>query len=289
MQGGFYVISGGRNTIRPDENYPRQQHPRLYHFNWSEGRTLPEFALIMITTGGGKFESQASGSVNLRAGQTILLFPGLWHRYQPDPRTGWTEKWIHFNGPMSYQLLDQQVFLPDRPVVTPRNPVAAEHALDNLLERIHGDTASNSLLLSLEAAAVLAQVLPDAPLLASRSRAADSGHQDAVVIKALDYIWTRSHTVLSVSEVTTAVGVNRRRLERHLRAALGHSVLDEIINCRFSRAERLLRSTDLPLESITVRAGFGSKENMRQVFMTRTGMSPAAYRQHHQPQPAKPS
>ena len=58
----------------------------------------------------------------------------------------------------------------------------------------------------------------------------------------------------------------------------GRSVLDEIIRCRFSRAERLLRETDLPLKTIVNLAGFGSFENLRQAFIARTGLAPAAYR-----------
>ena len=73
--------------------------------------------------------------------------------------------------------------------------------------------------------------------------------------------------------------MNRRKLERHFRAALGRGVLDEIVNCRYSRAERLVRETDLPLKSIVGLAGFGGMENMRRVFLARAGHSPAAHRQ----------
>jgi transcriptional regulator GlxA family with amidase domain len=61
-------------------------------------------------------------------------------------------------------------------------------------------------------------------------------------------------------------------------AGRGHSVLDEIIQCRFSRAERLLRETSLPIKTIVNLAGFGSPENMRQVFLARVKYSPLDYR-----------
>ena len=111
---------------------------------------------------------------------------------------------------------------------------------------------------------------------------ADPDHADALVVAALDYVWTRGRTVLSVSEVATAVGATRRTLERHVLAKLGHSMLEEIISCRFSRAERLLRSTNLPLKIIVSLAGFGSMENMRQVFVARTRRPPLTYRHHYQ-------
>jgi transcriptional regulator GlxA family with amidase domain len=104
-----------------------------------------------------------------------------------------------------------------------------------------------------------------------------------VVSAALDYIWTRSHQVLAVSTVATAVGTTRRTLERRMKAVLGRSVLDEIITSRFGRAERLLRETDLPIKTVVDLAGFGSAENMRQVFLAKTGCSPADFRKNAPP------
>jgi transcriptional regulator GlxA family with amidase domain len=66
-------------------------------------------------------------------------------------------------------------------------------------------------------------------------------------------------------------------------AGRGHSVLDEIIQCRFTRAERLLRETSLPLKTIVDLAGFGSPENMRQVFLARVKLSPLDYRRQVMP------
>ena len=62
-------------------------------------------------------------------------------------------------------------------------------------------------------------------------------------------------------------------------AVMGRSVLDEIIRCRFSRAERLLRETQLPIKTVVALAGFGSAENLRHVFLSRTKLSPSEYRQ----------
>ena len=40
-----------------------------------------------------------------------------------------------------------------------------------------------------------------------------------------------------------------------------------------------MRETDLTLKSIVGLAGFGGMENMRRIFLARTNLSPAAYRQ----------
>jgi len=55
MSWGIYVTGAGRSVIRPGEKYPPSGHPTLYQFDWSRGRTLPEFQLVLITDGAGEF------------------------------------------------------------------------------------------------------------------------------------------------------------------------------------------------------------------------------------------
>jgi AraC-like DNA-binding protein len=268
LHSGFYVTSAGHGIILPGADYPPLQHPSLYSFTWEEGRTLPEFSLILIT-----------------GGRVIQLFPGIWHRYMPDGKTGWTEKWVQFNGEFAHKLLDDGIISQDRPVVHLRKYRPVERALDPLLKVIHDNPSSNSLLLSVIALGVIAalveQRLPALPIPPAH---APSAPIDRIVAAALDHIWTRSHQTLSVSDVADALGVTRRKLERHMMTCKGHGVLEEIVQCRFSRAERLLRETDLPLKTIVSLAGFGSVQNMRYVFLNRTRCSPGGYRHRYRQQ-----
>jgi AraC-like DNA-binding protein len=276
LHSGFYVTSAGRDIILPGAGYPQFQHPSLYSFRWEEGRTLPEFSLILISGGRGIFECRKRGQIS---GAVIQLFPGIWHRYKPDRKTGWTEKWVQFNGEFAHKLLDAGIISQDRPVLHLRKYRPVEAALDSLLKVIHDNPSSNSLHFSVMALRVIAALsklrLPALPILPPQASGAPI---DVVVASALDYIWTRSHRTLSVCDVAGALNVTRRKLERHMMSCKGHSVLEEIIQCRFSRAERLLRETDLPLKVIVSLAGFGSVQNMRYVFLNRTGSSPGSYR-----------
>ncbi|MEJ0001222.1 MAG: AraC family ligand binding domain-containing protein [Verrucomicrobiota bacterium] len=106
---GFYVTGAGCEQSAPGATYPPRKHPALYQFTWAEGRIYPEFGIVLITEGKGVFESKEMGRRTLQAGQVILLFPGIWHRYRPDPGTGWTEKWIQFNGEFAHRLLDHGI------------------------------------------------------------------------------------------------------------------------------------------------------------------------------------
>ena len=279
LNSGIYVTGAGRGVNLPGEFYPSAKHPLPYCLNWENGRILPGFSVMLIGSGRGIFETAKAGRLTLEAGAAVVLFPGIWHRYRPDPKTGWSEKWVHFNGQLPHQLRDQGILSPSRPVLRPGDFKSIEASMDRLHDVVRRDPASNSLYLSLMILNVIAgmaekQDAPPSEVYRSRAKA------DPVVAAALDYIWTRSSKPLSVSETAYSIGLTRRTLERHMKECLGHSVLDEIIRCRFHRAEWFLRETNLPIKNIVHLAGFGSVQNMRSIFLARTGHAPGDYRTH---------
>jgi AraC-like ligand binding domain len=44
------------------------------------------------------------------AGQVIFLFPGVWHRYRPDEKTGWDEHWVGFDGDVARRWVRNNFF-----------------------------------------------------------------------------------------------------------------------------------------------------------------------------------
>jgi transcriptional regulator GlxA family with amidase domain len=102
---------------------------------------------------------------------------------------------------------------------------------------------------------------------------------DDLVAQAITIIWTRGHQPLSVEQIAHASGVTRRTLERRFQQTLGHSIVDEIIDCRMNRAKRLLQETAMPIKYVAYLSGFPSAERMRVAFVERENVSPAAYRE----------
>lgn len=275
FHGALYVTSAGRGCVPAGQPYPPPGHPSLYQFAWNEGRVLPEFSLVYVTAGAGLVETGRGGAHPVPEGSAFLLAPGVWHRYRPNLATGWTERWVQFNGVLAHGLLDQGWFLETCPVIIPLSPALFVKQLDHLLDDVESHPAHNNLSWSLQVVGLLAHLLPTTP---AALKPGQGRHADTVVSAALDCIWNHSHRVLGVLEVATYTGVNRRTLERRFQAALGHGILEEIVRCRCNRAERLLRETNLPIKRIVELAGFGSAENMRQVFQQRHRRAPADFR-----------
>ena len=87
---------------------------------------------------------------------------------------------------------------------------------------------------------------------------------------------------LTVPSIAKQVRMSRRTLERRFRAVTGDSISNKLTRMRIDYAKRLLLDRDDPVRSIHVEAGFGSERQMRDVFRTSVGMTPAAFRRLHQ-------
>ena len=286
MDWGLYVTGGGRGRIPARQNYPPAGHPSLYQFDWKRGRTLPEFQIILVTEGEGIFESEPTGRKAIEPDTLLLLFPGVWHRYRPDPATGWLERWISLNGRLVHHLMEQQLVRPAGAVCRPSDLSQITQRFDRLLDRIHSRPAENSIQLSLRTMDLIAEVIeqagesriacrpqPPAPPGQSPNEATDP-----LVAQALDLIWTHSHRPLSVAQIVSHLPVTRRTLERRFSIERNRSILDEINLCRVGRARRLLSETDLPIKTVAYLAGFPSQERMRVAFLHHDRCAPAEYR-----------
>jgi AraC-like DNA-binding protein len=282
MKWGFYLTGGGRGSTRAGAAYPPSLHPLLYHFNWSLGRTLPEFQMLLITDGRGLFESELTGAVAVESDSILLLFPGVWHRYRPDPVTGWTERWISFHGDIGHRLMDLEIISPKKPVWPIRETQRFARSFDRLLDLLEANVSRNPIELSFRALSLFAdasELLKGEFLAVEHKARKQSGRiEDPLVAGALELIWTHSHQILSVSQLARHFSVTRRTLDRRFRAALHRTALDEINGCRIARAKRLLQETNLPLKTIARLAGFTNAERMRLVFCETEKMTPTAFR-----------
>lgn len=95
---GLAVLNVGFNSIKKEESYPSKNHPLHHYFNWNDGRILDEYQIIYISRGNGYFESASCKKTLIEKGSIIFLFPGEWHRFKPEAKTGWDEFWIGCKG-----------------------------------------------------------------------------------------------------------------------------------------------------------------------------------------------
>ncbi len=92
--------------------------------------------------------------------------------------------------------------------------------------------------------------------------------------------WMHEHLgePLSVGACAAHAGWSERSFARHFAAEAGTSPLRWLHAQRVLEARRLLESTDLGVEEIALRCGFGTATALRQHFRRHTRTTPTAYR-----------
>jgi len=277
---GLCLIGCGHLRVESHGEHPPREHPQLYRFRWDRGRVLPEYQAIYLAEGEGVFDSSPTGQRRIAAGDVLILFPGVWHRYKPSPGSTWETWWISFNGEFVDRLVANRLLTPDAPVIAVRDRAALLATYRDLIEETLAEPPTNPLRLSVAVMKVLAHVLapdkPEQPQPASTPFAAVIS--DRVVAEALRLIWSNPAREMTVSDVVGHFPVTRRSLERRFQRVLGHTILDEITRCRLERAKRLLTETDLPLKAIAIAAGFVTTQRMSKTFQRAVGLAPAKYR-----------
>jgi transcriptional regulator GlxA family with amidase domain len=88
---------------------------------------------------------------------------------------------------------------------------------------------------------------------------------------------------LDVATMSSHAGVSPRTFARRFREETGTTPLQWLLAKRVLEARRLLEETDLPIDAIAWRAGFGTAASLRDHFRRATATTPTAYRRSFRP------
>ena len=197
----------------------------------------------------------------------FLLPPGYWHRYRPDPETGWTEDWLELRGPTLDAWLENGV-LDLAPVHVIRRAAFwrrfAELHNVCLAHQLGYRAIASGLAMTL-LASVVSQSLasargnkPDLPDLARQAR--------ELLMQGRD-----------VKCVAQALGVSYLTLYRKFKQATGLAPKEYAREIRLARAEDLLSGTDLSVKEIAGRLGYYSASHLSLEFKKARGRAPSQW------------
>jgi transcriptional regulator GlxA family with amidase domain len=99
---------------------------------------------------------------------------------------------------------------------------------------------------------------------------------------------SRLEEPLDVAAMSRHAGVSPRTFARRFRAETGTTPLQWLLGQRVLEARRLLEDSDLPVEEVAWRSGFGNAASLRDHFRRATATTPSAYRRSFRP-PASPT
>ncbi|MDQ6778803.1 MAG: helix-turn-helix domain-containing protein, partial [Actinomycetota bacterium] len=100
--------------------------------------------------------------------------------------------------------------------------------------------------------------------------------------------WLADHLTedVSVPALAKRCFMSPRNFARVFAREVGLTPAVYVEKLRIERASMLLESTDLPVEEVAARCGYGTVETLRRAFARRLRVSPSEYRSRFQPAPA---
>lgn len=94
------------------------------------------------------------------------------------------------------------------------------------------------------------------------------------VADAVSFIRQNACEGLRAADVVRRMSGSRRFAEIRFRAALGHSILDEIQSVRLERANELLKNSSLSIQAIANFCGYASESSFHRIYRATFGRSP---------------
>jgi AraC-like DNA-binding protein len=272
MDWGIYLKTAGSLTIPPGTEYPSEEHPTGYYFNWEQGRELQEFQLNYITEGSGILENR-HGSFQAKAGSLLVTLPGAWHRYKPDFQTGWTENYIGFNGKMASQFMQHRLFTSEIPVI---EVGVREEILDSFLKIFYLVEKEKPGFQQI-ASGLIIKLL--GYLVAFEKQKEFSGKQIAEVIKEARF-QMRSDVGknFDLKKFAEENNVGYSWFRRMFKNYTGLSPRQYCLQLKIIRAKELLQSTELSVKEISYELGFESIHYFSRIFKKKTGINPTKFR-----------
>lgn len=99
------------------------------------------------------------------------------------------------------------------------------------------------------------------------------------VTKVMNYLRAHYPEPIHLDDLARVAGLSRRSLQAAFKEITGSVITDELSRLRLAHAARLLRNTDLKLESIAHESGLRSARYLCEVFRPAFGVTPVGYRE----------
>ncbi len=274
---GLFVNTIGETRVPPHTSYPLAVHPKGYAFDWQQGRVLEGFALVYIAGGQGRFESEGKINLPVEPGNVFLLFPGVWHRYQPEARTGWHEFWIGFDGDTARNWQLNHFIAPAKPVFKINTEDTVLATFNRILQAARANRPALQQILAGAAANLvgLCYSAQQAP-----PEAGDPG-SNAIEL-AIARLEADLGRELDIKKLAQELGVSYSWFRTAFTMHTGLAPHQYVLEMRLVRARNLLVGTTLAVKEIAQQTGFQDEHYFSRLFRQKLKCTPSQWRERRQ-------
>lgn len=271
---GIVVTTIGYQFISPRETYPPVSlHPDSYNFKPQTGRILNEYQLVYITKGSGFFSSQSCKQQKVEAGTVLLLFPGEWHSYYPDPATGWDEYWVGFRGLNIDRRVEKGFFSKDEPVFRIGLSTSILGLYDEILNYANDEKTGYQQMIS----GIVLHILGSVYYKKKKSLFTNSSVVDKIN-EARNLMKASLDSPLSQEEIASKLGLGYSWFRRMFKEYTGVSPAQYQLQQRLLKAKELLTTTSMNITEIAYTLYFENACQFSTFFKKREGITPSEFR-----------
>lgn len=273
-QFGIYITGAGKEVTKPGEPYPHAYHSSDYYFTWKNGRALAdwEYQLLYIRSGSGVIEFKRGKSMPVKGGTVIILHPGEWHRYRPDPKTGWSEAYIGIGGEFLEHMFAEPFFRSPPTIIRLQPDGPFDHDLTALVDEIQAHSVEHPYTLAMKTMALVATLFERPANLQGKTA------YNVAIRRANLHIAHHLGEVVDFPALARKCDMGYSLFRKCFRAYNGMAPLEYQIALRLRRAMHLLASSDIPMAQIASETGFRSPAYFAKFFHERVGMPPTQFR-----------
>jgi len=270
---GLYTLTCGHYVAPPQKPYPRlQAHPADHHLTWKHGRTLQGYYVVYITRGKGFFQSDNMKVKTITAGTAFLIYPGVWHRYRPDPETGWEEFWVGFRGNYAENLMQQHFFDAQSPIIPTGQNVPLLQLFLQILELAKEENIGYQQIISGLVMQLLGQIYA-----IQKSSGLDS-ETDKLIKKAKFVMLSQLDTPVDGKQLSGQLNVGYSWFRKTFKQYTGLPPAQYHMQLRLQKAQELLTTSSLTVKEIAYQLGFNSRFYFTRLFTKKTGVTPTTFR-----------
>ncbi|MEV8098538.1 helix-turn-helix domain-containing protein [Kitasatospora sp. NPDC085879] len=165
------------------------------------------------------------------------------------------------------------LYVEDGPVITSAGAAAGIDACLHLVRQEHGAATANALARRMVMPAHRSGGQAQFIEMPMPTPAAEDGLSDLI-----DWMQANLDQPLTVDALASRAAMSPRTFARRFKAATGTTAHRWLLDQRLQLAEELLERTDLTVDAVAGRAGFGSADTLRHHFAARRGVGPATHR-----------
>lgn len=256
----------GYEKCRPLHSYgPFVRNHYLFHYVISGKGTL--------ITDNNHNESQ---KYSISAGTGFLIEPEYINTYTADREDPWEYTWIEFGGLRAKEIIESSGLSSSSPVYLPKTPAFGENLKKEMLYLCeHSNDSSMKQIGHL-------YLIMDALLEGSSYKRQIQGGKLAQFYthEAISFIEQNYSLPITVENMADRCNLDRSYFGKIFKETMGQSPQEFLINYRMAKAASLLKTTDLPIGSISPLVGYSNQLHFSRSFKKVYKISPREYRQN---------